>query len=142
MPAPGEVVVGGRRPALPPPLVRRVVREVLRRERRQADISVTFLGPVLMRRLNVRFLRRDQPTDVIAFALPQPGGVLAGDIYVCRAVALQSARRAGVPLRQELIRLVIHGTLHVLGYDHPEGAGPRMQSPMWRRQERLVRALA
>jgi probable rRNA maturation factor len=43
-----------------------------------------------------------------------------------------------VSLRQELVRLVIHGTLHALGYDHPEG-DHRIRSPMWRRQERYVK---
>lgn len=95
-----------------------------------------------MRRLNAEHFGRDRVTDVIAFPLPLPDGGLAGDIYVCRAQAVRSAREAGVSLRQELIRLVIHGTLHVLGYDHPEGSAARMRSPMWRRQERLVRALA
>jgi len=41
---------------------------------------------------------------------------------------------------EELVRLAVHGTLHVLGYDHPDAAG-RMRSPMWRRQERYVRRL-
>ena len=39
--------------------------------------------------------------------------------------------------REEIVRLVVHGTLHVLGWDHPED-GDRMRSPMWRRQERYV----
>ncbi|MGH7669133.1 MAG: rRNA maturation RNAse YbeY [Gemmatimonadaceae bacterium] len=42
-----------------------------------------------------------------------------------------------MPLREELVRLVVHGTLHVLGYDHPDDAS-RLQSAMWKRQERLV----
>jgi probable rRNA maturation factor len=55
-------------------------------------------------------------------------------------VAEREARRRGIPVREELIRLVVHGTLHVLGHDHPEGEG-RTVSPMWRRQERYVSAL-
>jgi ssRNA-specific RNase YbeY (16S rRNA maturation enzyme) len=43
-------------------------------------------------------------------------------------------------LHEELVRLVVHGTLHVLGYDHPDGPG-RTRSAMWRRQERYVRRL-
>jgi len=106
-----------------------------------ATISVTFLGPARMQSLNREWMGRDRPTDVIAFALPGPSGELAGDVYVCPAVARDQAGSLGVPLRQELIRLVVHGTLHVLGYDHPDGAG-RTRSAMWRRQERYVKALA
>jgi probable rRNA maturation factor len=114
---------------------------VLKSERRQADISVTFLGPARMRALNRQWKGHDEPTDVISFALPGPGGELLGDVYICPAVARREAVRLGIPLRQELLRLVVHGTLHVLGYDHPHGAG-RTRSAMWRRQERYVKALA
>jgi len=134
----GEVGVSGRRPALAAAIVRRVVRGVLRAERRDADISITFLGAVSMRRLNDEYLGHDRSTDVISFGLAGPDGRLAGDVYVCRAVATRSARRHRVPLRQELVRLIIHGTLHVLGYDHPEG-DHRTRAPMWRRQERYVK---
>ena len=56
-------------------------------------------------------------------------------------LAEREARAQGIPRREELIRLVVHGTLHALGRDHPEGAG-RTRSAMWRRQERYVEALA
>jgi probable rRNA maturation factor len=93
-----------------------------------------------MRSLNRKWMGHDLPTDVISFALPGPGGELVGDVYICPAVARDQAGRLGIPLRQELARLVVHGTLHVLGYDHPDGAG-RTRSAMWRRQERYVKAL-
>jgi len=134
----GEVRVSGLRPALAVATVRRVVLGVLRAERRDADISVTFLGALNMRRLNRDYLGHDRSTDVISFGLAGPDGRLAGDVYVCRAVAARNARRHAVPLRQELMRLVIHGTLHALGYDHPDG-DHRTRSPMWRRQERYVK---
>lgn len=134
-----DIAVGGRA-ALPLAVVRRAVRAAAAAERprpRLAQVSVTFLGPGRMRALNRRHLRHDRPTDVIAFALHTPDGALVGDVYVCRAVAARQARDAGCSLREELIRLVIHGTLHVLGHDHPAGEA-RLRSPMWRRQERLV----
>jgi probable rRNA maturation factor len=53
-------------------------------------------------------------------------------------VARANARRHGVGIREELVRLVVHGVLHALGYDHPDGEA-RFRSPMWRRQEALVR---
>lgn len=135
-----EVVVAGAHP-LPRRLLERVVRHVAAGEGRSASISLTFLGPRAMTRLNAEHKGHARPTDVIAFALPLPDGTLAGDIYVCRWYAAREARERGVPVREELVRLVVHGTLHVLGHDHPEGAG-RMTSPMWRAQERYVRELA
>ncbi len=137
--AAAEVRVTGRI-ALPVPLVRRAVRTVLAGERRAGAMSVTFLGPARMRALNRAWLGHDRPTDVIAFALPMPGGGVLGDVYVCRAEAARSARARGLPLREELLRLVVHGTLHVLGHDHPDGEA-RTRSPMWRRQERYLRGL-
>lgn len=113
------------------------MRRVLTAERRRARISITFIGPVTMRELNRRWKGADRLTDVLAFALGGPDGALIGDIYLCRAVALREALARRIPLRRELLRLVVHGTLHVLGYDHPEGKG-RTGSPMWRRQERYL----
>jgi probable rRNA maturation factor len=121
--------------------VRRVVATVLKGERRKAEVAVTFLGPVRMRALNREHLGHDTTTDVISFGLPAPDGRLLGDIYICRAVAAAQAKELGVPLREELVRLIVHGTLHVLGYDHPKGEG-RTRSAMWKRQERYVRKLA
>ncbi|HLB54085.1 MAG TPA: rRNA maturation RNase YbeY [Gemmatimonadales bacterium] len=135
-----QVTVSGR----PEPLSRaaavRAAQAVLRAERRQALLSITFVGRDRMRVLNRCWKGRRGLTDVLAFPLSVPGGFLAGDIYICRWQAAREARGRRIPLAEELIRLVVHGVLHVLGYDHPEGPG-RVTSPMWRRQERLVRKL-
>lgn len=129
------------RPGLPERTVTRVVTAVLAGERRSAGVTVTFLGPARMRALNRKWKGQDAPTDVLSFTLSLPNGALTGDIYVCPAVARAAARELEVSEREELIRLVIHGTLHVLGLDHPEGP-ERTRSPMWRKQERYVKALA
>jgi probable rRNA maturation factor len=136
-----EVAVNGRRLPLSRALVRRVVNGVLRAERRRAAMSVTFLGRDSMRRLNAEHKGHDRPTDVLAFALSGPAGEVIGDVYVCPWVARREAKARGIPLRQELVRLVVHGTLHALGREHPEGP-ERTRSAMWRRQERYVEALA
>lgn len=135
------MAVYGRRVPLPVSLVRRVVETVLRGERRRALISITFLGRDAMRTLNAVHTGHDRPSDVLSFALADPGGRTVGDVYVCPWVAEREARTHGVPVREELIRLVVHGTLHALGRDHPEDEG-RTTSAMWRRQERYVDALA
>ena len=133
--------MNGRRLPLSRALVRRVVNGVLRAERRKALMSVTFLGRDSMRRLNAEHKGHDRPTDVLAFALNGPAGEVIGDVYVCPWVARREAKARGIPLRQELVRLVVHGTLHALGREHPEGP-ERIRSAMWRRQERYVEALA
>ncbi len=135
------MVVGGRRLPLPSTVVRRVVERVLEGERRSALVSVTFLGRDAMRRLNASHKGRDVPTDVLAFAMSDGAGRTVGDVYICPWVAAREAKARGVPLREELVRLLVHGTLHALGRTHPEGPA-RTRSAMWRRQERYVEQLA
>jgi probable rRNA maturation factor len=134
-------MVGGRARGLAATDVRRLVAGVLRAEGREAELSVSFVGPATMRALNRDHKGKDRPTDVLAFTLPQPGRGIVGDIYICPAVAREQAHRLGVSPGRELARLVVHGVLHVLGHDHPEGPD-REQSPMWRRQEEYLRQLA
>jgi len=109
-----------------------------------ARVELTLLGGAAMRRLNRRATGRRGLTDVIAFALPQPDGTVLGDVYVCPDVAERWVKGRGRGKREgveeELVRLAVHGTLHVLGFDHPEGPG-RTRSAMWRQQERYVRRL-
>jgi len=127
------------------------VRRVLAWEgaRRGADrtrIELTLLDASAMRRLNRRAFGHRALTDVIAFALPQPDGSVLGDVYICPVAAARwvNGRGAGKGeagnVAEELVRLAVHGTLHVLGYDHPAGPG-RVRSAMWRRQERYLRRL-
>jgi probable rRNA maturation factor len=126
------------------PLSHRAVRaaavRVLRSERARAVLSFTFVGRDRMRALNARWKGSRRPTDVLAFSLPGPEGLFAGDVYICPWTASREARRRGIPLREELLRLVVHGTLHALGWEHPDDER-RERSAMWKRQERHVRAL-
>jgi probable rRNA maturation factor len=119
--------------------VREAVAATLKAEGvRDALISVAFVGQDAMARLNKSFLSHDGPTDVISFGLRSgKGQPVIGDIYICPSVAERNAKSLRVSLKEELTRLVIHGTLHILGYDHPEGDG-RTKSTMWKRQERIL----
>lgn len=135
-----RVAVLGAEPPIPPARVRRAVRAVLAGERAgDTTVSVTQLSPQRMRALNRRTFGRDRATDVIAFGMHHAGQRVA-DVYVCPSEGTKAARRLGIPAVEEHLRLVVHGTLHALGYDHPAGLR-RTASPMWRRQERYVRAL-
>ena len=105
-------------------------------------ISITFVGRRSIATYNKKYLGHKGVTDVISFGFTSGGepGAIIGDIYICPDVARTNARAQGVSATEELLRLVVHGTLHVLGYDHATGE-PRMKSPMWRRQERILARL-
>lgn len=122
--------------------VREIVRVVCRREGvKRALISVTFVTKRRVSAMNREFLGHAGATDVITFELEPAAGVVLGDVYIAPEVARDNAAAAGLGVREELVRLVVHGTLHVLGYTHDEDA-KRMAGPMWKRQEALVAALA
>lgn len=106
---------------------------------KKAELSFTFLGTRAMAALNKKHLGHSGPTDVITFALAEdPTGVLRSDVYICVEVAREQAGEHGVGVREEVQRLVVHGVLHSCGYDHPVDES-RTTSPMWRRQETLLK---
>jgi rRNA maturation RNase YbeY len=122
--------------------VKAIVRAVCARDTvRDAMISVTFVTNRAIAAMNRTYLNHRGPTDIITFQLRDVQGVIMGDVYIAPDVARANARAAGIGVREELRRLVVHGALHVLGYTHPEGDA-RTTSAMWRKQERLVASLA
>jgi len=129
-----------RRPGLSAAAVKHLVAATLESERiSNAMISVAFVGRTTISRLNRKYLRHEGPTDVISFGMGRSarGMPAVGDIYICPDVARVNARTNGVPAREELSRLVIHGALHVAGYEHPDDDS-RTKSKMWKRQERIL----
>ena len=123
---------------LPADLVRRVVAYVLDGENvGPAEFSVTFLSGQRMRAFNRRIFGVDRATDVLAFELPHPG-VAVGDIYLCPSVARRVARGLKESEQEEMVRLIVHGTLHALGYEHPTG-DERCSSEMWLLQEQYLK---
>ena len=124
-------------PDVPLELIDRGVRAALKTEGvTAAEVSVTLLDDDSIQELNASYLGHDRPTDVISFSLGEPGEVL-GDVYIGYQQAIRQAAEHGESFASELLRLAIHGTLHVLGHDHPEGP-ERSDSPMFTLQERLV----
>jgi probable rRNA maturation factor len=121
-------------------LLERAVRTTLRHEGVSGgEISITFLPDGAIRDLNRRWLGHDRVTDVLSFGLHDSGEPPIGDIYVGIEQAARQARDERVPLREELCRLSIHGTLHVLGYDHDGDRGPiSPHADMYERQESLL----
>jgi len=124
--------------AVPRALLRRGARAVLRaHDVADGEISLTLLGDAEIAALNQQYLGHADATDVISFALFEPPDPVLGDVYIGTPRAAAEARARGIPLDQELLRLAVHGTLHVLGHDHPAGSG-RGRSRMWRLQEQIL----
>lgn len=136
-----DVSTDGVRIPLARERVARLAVDVLRAEQvKHALLSVAFVSDSRIAALNRKHLHRAGATDVIAFGFERAGtdDPVIGDIYIAAGVARRNAVAHGVPVREELARLVVHGVLHTLGFDHPDGA-ERVSSAMWRRQEELLR---
>lgn len=97
---------------------------VLREEGiREGEIGVVFVDNEYIRGLNRTYAKVDSVTDVLAFSMQEgEGGKFShgclGEVYVSWDKAVQQAEEYEVPLESELYRLVIHGVLHLLGYEH------------------------
>jgi probable rRNA maturation factor len=104
---------------------------------------VALLADEPILELNRTWLGHDWVPDVLSFALHDAGEPPVADIYVGVEQAARQARDHGVSLEEELVRLCIHGTLHVLGYDHSEAearsGGDPETSHLFAAQEALVR---
>ncbi|HET7275374.1 MAG TPA: rRNA maturation RNase YbeY [Longimicrobiaceae bacterium] len=129
---------GGVHDSLPISQVEQAARWVLARHSADdATISIALLSDDDIARLNERYLSHSGPTDVISFPLHLPSSPVVGDIYIGAEQASRQASEMKVPLAEELARLAIHGTLHVLGYSHPDGE-EREGTEMYQLQEELL----
>lgn len=118
--------------------LRRVGRSLGRalRLRSARHVGLAFVDEKEIQRLNKTFRRKNKPTDVLSFE-PEQGGEKGylGDIAICPAYAKREAARRSLAWREELIRLMVHGVLHLSGYDH---ATEEEEVKMFALQERLV----
>ncbi len=106
-----------------------------------AELSILFVGDRAMRSLNRRYRRKDKTTDVLSFPLRddqfthiQPA--LLGDIVISVPAARRQAAEAGHSFLREIDILLIHGLLHLLGYDHEKNEGEARR--MKRKEIRLL----
>lgn len=122
--------------------IKKVIRHVLEAEKIiSAELTLLFAGTAFMRRLNKRYVGGDSATDVLAFDMSEGAGAhgVFGDIVVCVDVARSVSKELAVPFDEEVRRYLIHGVLHLLGYD--DGTA-RQRLSMRKRQEELVKSSA
>lgn len=103
------------------------------------EISLVFVSRAEIRRLNRQFRSKDKATDVLSFAPSEDGSL--GELVLCLEVIRRQATEHGLSLNEELGYMVLHGILHLLGYDHElsAAASRRMLSLQDRVFERLLR---
>jgi probable rRNA maturation factor len=97
----------------------------------QAELSILYIGSDHIKNLNDRYAGNSYATDVLAFPLMDEvdDAFMMGDVVICPEVAQTNAERAGRPLQDELDLLLVHGTLHLLGYDHQRAEdGAKMEA--------------
>lgn len=91
---------------------------------RRVELSITFIDDTVILELNRRYRGKDEPTDVLSFPMNEEiredGGkvLLLGDVVISLETAARWAEDAGQDLAIEVVQLAVHGTLHLLGYDH------------------------
>jgi len=110
----------------------------------EADLGVLFVDEATMTDLHVTWMDEEGPTDVLSFPMDElrpgtdeertPAGLL-GDVVVCPSVAARQASEVGHPVDNEMLLLVIHGILHLLGYDHAE---PTEEAEMFALQQGIL----
>ena len=107
-----------------------------------ADMTIVLTDDAQLHELNREYLGIDAPTDVLSFPAsetdPETGTPYLGDILISIPRAMQQAQAAGHPVEAEVQLLVVHGTLHLLGYDH---AKAQEKARMWKAQAEVMSRL-
>lgn len=91
---------------------------------KSAEITIAFVTNREIKKLNLQFLHKDKPTDVLSFPVGEEaadGRFYLGDIIISPRIAFQNCRLKPYGLERELEILTIHGFLHLLGYEHDQG---------------------
>ena len=109
--------------------LKKVAEKVLKEEGREENLSIAFIGQGRMRKLNRKYRGKNRVTDVLAFPASKvlfekfkigPAQKMEGlgEIVICLREVKKNAKRFNTSFKEELIRVLIHGILHLLGYDH------------------------
>jgi len=132
-----EVTTRGVVQPLPKTAIVALVRTTLRRVGiRHASVSIAFVSDAVMRRLNRSYRKRDAVTDVLSFGAVRrrtggfPEQTPTGELVIAPREAARRAKEHGVSLRDEIILLLVHGSLHLAGYDHERPKDATIMLPL------------
>lgn len=122
-------------------LLRGWARAVLESRQPDAEVHLRIVDADEMQALNRHYRGKDRPTNVLSFPAELPEGVplpLLGDIAICASVVAAEASDQGKALRAHWAHMLVHGLLHLLGFDHADDAGAEV---MERTETDILRAL-
>ncbi len=109
---------------------------------KESDLSILVEDDLYLQKLNREYRNIDAPTDVLSFPAghldPDTGHIYLGDVVISFPTANKQALEAGLSLQDEFSLLVVHGVLHLLGFDHDE---PKRKAKMWSAQNQILETL-
>lgn len=129
-----------RLPLLSAAEIQRCVSCALKKLKVSGSLSIHCIGDKRMRKLNYQYRRKDKTTDVLSFSLREGPTVFGdknalGDIFISVPQIRRQAHRLRISPREEFMRMLIHGILHILGYDHHKKEDAKI---MFSLQEKLL----
>jgi len=131
-----EIIVKKRLPGLSAGPLARFVARVRRALGLKGKVSILLTSNRELQNMNRRFLGKDRPTDVLSFPAAEGAVGVAGDLAISVEIAASNAKRMGHSVTEEVRILVVHGMLHLAGYDHERDDGQ-----MARKERQLRRSL-
>lgn len=127
------------KPALTKTVVKTIVNEVSKiKNCKFAYLEISFVSKEIIHEINKEHLNHDFPTDIITFEYENSDEGIDGELIICSEVAMENAERFEVSIESELLRLVIHGILHLIGYNDTDD---ETKSIMKSEEDRLVELL-
>ncbi|PIR78108.1 MAG: rRNA maturation RNase YbeY [Candidatus Magasanikbacteria bacterium CG10_big_fil_rev_8_21_14_0_10_36_16] len=124
--------------------IKNIVFAVLKKNKKNGDISVHIVGDKKIRDLNKNYRGKDKVTDVISFAIAEGESIVEmeekdfGDIFICLPQIIRQATENNISAREETIRMLVHGVLHILGFDHKK---ENEAKEMFSLQEKFVKKM-
>lgn len=117
--------------------VRQLVKKILTQFKSlNKTLSIQFVGEKRIRELNKKYRGIDKATDVLSFGLEE--GTDLGDIFICYSQIKKQAKIYQVEMKEEAARMITHGVLHLLGFDHQKKAD---EKKMFSLQEKLIKSI-
>ena len=114
-----------------------VAKKVLKGENRGTEnISIAFVVPSEIQKLNKKYRKKDKPTDVLSFEKVSDFKEEFSEIIICPSLVRENAKDSKLSLKKELAKTLIHGILHILGYDHERSI--KGEAQMFQKQEFYV----